>query len=141
MKPVFRLALLDALGILVLSAVLIAATGGWNLQPSGLLSMATLAAAALLVFWRVSRAYAGGEVAASRALSEGFVSGAGLAVALQVLYWAFVFFTSRISLAAVTNFEGFVNLLQQASFAGAAGAVLGMAIWAMNSLAIRRTAF
>jgi len=138
MKISMRLALVDVLGIVAFWAIVTAVTGSWDAQHTSALSFVVLLAATLVVFWRVGRAYISGPIAPSRAIAEGFVCGAAFAVAVQVLYWAALLLASGYATAgSVTNFAGVVNLLQQASFAGAAGAVMGFALWAVNRAVLR----
>jgi len=138
MKRSSRLALFNVLALLVLFAVAIAAVGGLSAEPSTLWSVTMLAAALSLVYWRVNRAYAAGQVLFTRAVAEGFVSGACLAVAVQVCYWAFLLAAGYSAIDSVTNAAGVVNLLQQASYAGALGALLGIALWAANAAVLKR---
>ena len=138
MKVSTRIALFNFLGLLGLWIAITTATGAWDTQRSSIWSSAMVVAAAVVVLWRVERAYSVGAVGFSRAVTEGFVSGAAFAVAVQLLYWGYMQVAGYTSLGAITNTEGLVNLLQQASYAGALGAVLAVVLWAINGIALRR---
>ena len=139
MKRSSHVALFNVLALLLLCAVAVAAAGGMNADPSTLWSLGMLTAALILVYWRVDRAYSAGQVPFSRAVAEGFVSGACLAVAVQVCYWAGPVVAGYSALGSVTDAAGVVNLLQQASYAGALGAIIGIILWAANAAVFKRT--
>ena len=138
MKIASRLALFNALAVLAVWAAITAALGSWDLQRAEPGALGLLVVAALVVYWRVRSVYAANVVPVSRALAEGFVCGAAFAAVGQLLYWVFLVASGYASLGAVTNGEGVVNLLNQAAIGAAAGAVLGVALWAANTLALRR---
>ena len=91
----------------------------------------------VIVSWRVYRAYSTKRVRARRAVVEGFLLGALVVSAAQIISFAYLYACGQ----PMPLIDSLRLISAQALYSGAAGAILGLALWAINRVAIRRLAF